>query len=266
MTEPQKKGTEKNIVIILGVLVLIFAILSVYVYMTMNSTYQNYVSTHTYTNIEYDSLFTTYQDYVSIHSYTDTEYDALNATYQNYIMTHSHTDSEYNSQYSTLQSQVADLQAQLDSLTADYQNYIASHTYTNLEYNLLQSQIVSLQNQITSLQSQVNNLNNIVNLAGSTIWVNSQTISQPASSYTYWTASASYAGYISVYVQSSTTTNTYVEVVWSAYGVSYDNTITIGVSGTAVFPVLPASNIQIRVGNTNLINGATETVTVTYHY
>ena len=115
------------------------------------------------------------------------------------------------------------------------------------------------------MNAQVSNLTNIVNLAKSTIWVNSQTISQPANSYTYWNISASYAGYVSVNVQSSTTTNTYVEVVYSSHGVNYDNKIVVGTSGTAVFPILPAS-IEVRVGNTNLINGATETVTITYYY
>jgi predicted PurR-regulated permease PerM len=119
---------------------------------------------------------------------------------------------------------------------------------------------------IASLQNQVSDLNSIINLEKSTVWVNDQTVSQPASSYTYWTVSADYAGYISVQVQTSTTTNTYVRVIWSAYGVNYDHQITVGTSGTAVFPVLPCSNIEIRVGNSNIVNGATETVTITYHY
>jgi predicted PurR-regulated permease PerM len=119
---------------------------------------------------------------------------------------------------------------------------------------------------IASLQNQVGDLNSIINLEKSTVWVNDQTVSQPASSYTYWTVSADYAGYISVQVQTSTTTNTYVRVIWSAYGVNYDHQITVGTSGTAVFPVLPCSNIEIRVGNSNIVNGATETVTITYHY
>jgi chaperonin cofactor prefoldin len=139
---------------------------------------------------------------------------------------------------------------------------------TNLQDQIsdLNSQISSLNSQITNLQSQVNNLTDIVNLAKSTIWVDDQTISQPASSYTYWTVSASYAGYVSVWVQTSTTTNTYVRVIYSSHGVNYDHQIGVGTGGTAVFPLLPCSSIEIRVGNTNLISGATETVTITYHY
>jgi len=126
--------------------------------------------------------------------------------------------------------------------------------------------ISSLNSQITNLQNQVNDLNSIINLEKSTVWVDDQTVSQPASSYTDWTVSASYAGYVSVRVQTSTTDNTYVRVIWSSHGVNYDHSITVGVSGTAVFPILPASSIEIRVGNSNWFSGATETVTITYHY
>jgi hypothetical protein len=98
------------------------------------------------------------------------------------------------------------------------------------------------------------------------VWVNDQTVSQPAGSYTYWIFSANYAGYVVVSVQSSTTSNTYVGVSWSSYGVNYKNTITVGVSGTAVFPVLPTSSVEVVVGNSNLFTGATETVSITYWY
>jgi hypothetical protein len=100
------------------------------------------------------------------------------------------------------------------------------------------------------------------------VLVNSAIVSQPADSYTYWSFNTSnvwYAGYLSVNVSSSTSINTYVQVIYSVHGVNYDNTITVGASGTAVFPVLPAS-IEVRVGNTDLVNGATETVTITYYY
>jgi len=127
--------------------------------------------------------------------------------------------------------------------------------------------ITSLNSQIVSLTIQVSDLNDTVNFHKSAFWVMDHTISQSVHSYTYWTFSASYAGYVSVVVLSSTTTNTYVEVIWNAYGISYDSgQITVGTSGTAHFPILPSSSIEIRVGNTNLFNGATETVTIIYYY
>jgi hypothetical protein len=142
--------------------------------------------------------------------------------------------------------------------------------------------------QASSLNSKVSDLTEIANLDKSTTWVNDTTVTQTANNYTSWSFSARYAGYVSVNVQSSTTNNTYARVIYSAYGVDYDNTITVGTSGTATFPVLPAFImymtpsiigsiltpsinaigyfIEIRVGNTNLVNGATENVTITYYY
>jgi len=125
--------------------------------------------------------------------------------------------------------------------------------------------ITYLNSQILTLTSQKNQFQDIVNLAKSTIWIKSQTVSQTANSYIYWTLSADYAGYVSVTIESSTSSKVYVRIIYSSHGVNYDNQITVGRSGTAVFPILPAS-IEIRVGNKNFLDGATETVTITYYY
>jgi hypothetical protein len=90
-------------------------------------------------------------------------------------------------------------------------------------------------------------------------------VSQPAGTYNFWTHSTTYAGYVRVSVESSTTDKTYIEVLWSSHGVNYDYSLSVGVSGTGVFPVLPSS-VEVRVGNSNLLNGATETVSITYYY
>jgi uncharacterized coiled-coil protein SlyX len=129
------------------------------------------------------------------------------------------------------------------------------------------SQIASKDSQISNLQNQVYELNDTLNLAKSTVWVSNEAVNQPAGSYVYWTRSPSYAGYVAVNVQTSTTTNTYVRVIYgpTTYGVSYDNQISVGTGGWATFPIMPTS-IEIRVGNTNLLNGASETVSIYYYY
>jgi hypothetical protein len=133
------------------------------------------------------------------------------------------------------------------------------------EIDQLERDKANLQSQLNQKNSEIDNLNKIINLQQSTVWVNDETVSNPAGASTYWTRTANYAGYVVMNVETSTTTNTYVQVTYSSHGVSYDEKITVGASGTAVFPVLPAT-ITVRVGNTNLLNGATETVTVTYYY
>ncbi|MGA2309511.1 MAG: hypothetical protein ABSG57_08190 [Candidatus Bathyarchaeia archaeon] len=136
-------------------------------------------------------------------------------------------------------------QAWLSGNITTYNSYVADHHHTDEDYT---------------------NFYNIANLADSTVWVSDQTISQPASSYTLWTLSASYAGYVSVWVQSSSVAGTHVKAIYSSHGVSFNQEIVVSAGDTASFPILPSSSIQIEVGNGNLVNGATETVTITYYY
>jgi predicted PurR-regulated permease PerM len=148
---------------------------------------------------------------------------------------------------------------------------LASLIGANLLYSSMindkDSKISDLNQQITSLSSHGANLTilqAIVNLAASITWVNSKTVSIQAGYETVWNATAKYAGYVSVQVYSSTTSDTYVRVTYSSHGVNYNNTIPVGMSGTAVFPVLPAS-IQISIGNPST-TVANATVTMIYYY
>jgi predicted PurR-regulated permease PerM len=120
--------------------------------------------------------------------------------------------------------------------------------------------------QIASLEGQVNNLTNILNLSNSTIWVNSQTVSQGTGSYFPWIFSASYCGYISVLLQTSNIPYTSVEFTYSAYGMNYSQAQLVSAGNTAFFPILPCSDIIVEVGSGNTSSLATVTVTITYYY
>jgi hypothetical protein len=135
--------------------------------------------------------------------------------------------------------------------------------YTSM-LNNKDSQIADLKNQITFANSTIDRLTAIVNLSNSTIWVDNESINQPAGNFTSWSFSVSYAGYVIVDVLSSSTSKTDVELSYSWNGVNYDNTVNVGSGGSAWFPVLPANNIGVRVINKDLSNGASETVTITY--
>jgi hypothetical protein len=109
----------------------------------------------------------------------------------------------------------------------------------------------------------------IANLGKSSVMVDSATTSQGAGAYTSWTFAIGYAGYVSVQLLNFGPTRTdaaSVEVYYLSHGVNYDNKVWIHVGETAVFPVLPTSNLEVRVGNGYVLNGATETVTMTYYY
>jgi hypothetical protein len=116
--------------------------------------------------------------------------------------------------------------------------------------------ISSLDSQVADLQDQVQCLNRIVSLAQSEV-LNRTMLLQPGGGNTSWTFSASYAGFVSVEVVSFQFTpivnNVYARVVYTAYGVNYDDQIGLGKGGTAVFPVLPSSSIKIIVGNNDPI-------------
>ena len=168
---------------------------------------------------------------------------------------------------------VTNLQSQISQLQNNYDSYVSSHHHTDDDYNSLQDTYNSYlamhhhsDNEYSSVQSQVNDLTITLNLGKNTIWVDQQTISQPASSFTVWTFSASFAGYVSVYVASSTVGGTHVEATYSSNGVNFHQELVVNAGNYAVFPILPSSSIEIGVGNGNILNGATETVTVTYFY
>ena len=96
--------------------------------------------------------------------------------------------------------------------------------------------------------------------------VDREVINQPASACTVWTLRLPYPGYLEVVVHSSTSTNTYVRVRYEAYAVKFDQEIKVGASGTASFPILPSDSVKVYVCNSNLLSGATHTISITYHY
>jgi hypothetical protein len=162
--------------------------------------------------------------------------------------------------------------ARLDSAYNDkiseFNTYAANHSHNNTEYDVFSeanSLLQAYKMTHTHVDADYDSLTATVNLEREAYWRLNQTISQPPSSYTNWTVTASYAGYVSVDVQSSTN-NTYVQLIWSSHGISFDQKIVVGTNGTASFPILPASNIDIRIGNSNVFDEATENVTATYYY
>jgi flagellar basal body-associated protein FliL len=137
--------------------------------------------------------------------------------------------------------------------------------------------------QVFSLNSQVSDLTDTLNLGKSTVLIDNVTFDVPPSSYqelTYPQAfmtpdpaqetTINHAGYISVKIQ-STTNDTYVRVIYSYQGtdnqtLNYDNQMSVRTDEISVFPVLPTSFLEVRVGNSNTNIEATENVTITYCY
>lgn len=163
----------------------------------------------------------------------------------------------------------------------DLQAQIASKNNTITSLN---SQIASLQNQLNNI-NQNNNNNSTADLEAELEQLNAQlqyynsvfllnesegmfdnlSIAQEPSTYTViWQDNINYAGYAAVTIQATSNT-TYVQTLYTYKGVNYNNNVTVGTSGTAYFPVLPGL-LEIRLGNTELVDTNNATVTATYYY
>lgn len=80
----------------------------------------------------------------------------------------------------------------------------------------------------------------------------------------YWNFQVQYAGYIVTSIETSNSTNNYVEAVYISHGVNYDEKVSVVAGGSAYFPVLP-STVQVRIGN-NTLESSTGRVTITLYY
>ena len=179
-------------------------------------------------------------------------------------------------QPTNLRAQINDKDAQIkelqDNITALQTQIISAPNITT--YIL---QIASLEQQLDSMNSTLSDqtdayygLRNITSLALSTILYQQQgTIGSNTSVDTLTSDSGNnligYAGYIAVQVTSNSTT-TYVEAMYRYSNVlSFDQNMTVGTSGTAVFPVLP-STLAVKIVNPDLDNTVNASVTITYYY
>jgi len=205
---------------------------------------------------QYSSLQSRYPSLQSSYNSLQGQYQALNASYTN-----------LQSRYSSLQSQYSSLLSQYFSLQSSYNSLQGQYSSLQSRYSSLQSSYNSLQSRYSSFQSGYNYLLSVANLQQTATWVSAQTVSEGAGSYYSWSFSTPYAGYVTVTVSSSTTSKTYVEISGaSSNGITYDSgEISVGYGGTVSYPVLPGT-VYVYVGNSNSVNGATETVTMNYTY
>ncbi|MCX8152879.1 MAG: hypothetical protein N3E52_00415 [Candidatus Bathyarchaeota archaeon] len=168
-------------------------------------------------------------------------------------------------------------------LTSSLERQIAEKDRTILSLNTqilsLNGQITTLNSQVTSLQEQLNQTNesmaalqsaimtyrSIVYLNESMYLFSVRTITQEANTTTVaYEGELIYAGYISIAVESNSTT-TYVRIIYYYKEVKYDQNVTVGTNGATAFPVLPGP-IQIILGNTERGDTVTATLTARYYY
>ena len=127
----------------------------------------------------------------------------------------------------------------------EYDSYVANHLYNNSMFSLLRD---------------------IIDLNKTIVFQDHYSINHPAVYYTYWNYTIYWAGYLTITIHSSTTTIPYAEVEYTYEETTWELRQTFDDLGSAIFPVLPAPNVQVRIGSTNLLESATYVVSITYHY
>jgi flagellar basal body-associated protein FliL len=170
------------------------------------------------------------------------------------------TNTNLQSQITEKDNTIASLQQQIDYLQATTTNasvYVQQIAYLEQELSLMND-------TLTSAYENMYYYENLTQLQASSILIYQQ---QATIANNTWVDAyndvLNYAGYIVVQA-TSTTNSTYAETLYSSYGVHFDQNVTLGMSGTAVFPVLPGT-VEVRIGNLDQTS-AIATVTVSYYY
>ena len=136
----------------------------------------------------------------------------------------------------------------------------------------LQSQIENLTSEKSSLQSQISDLTEIIDFRKTEEWVDEYFDNVTTGTYMSWNRTIDYAGYLRFdrFGGGSTTTTgeIYAQVTWTTNNhVYYDKKLIYGEDSHFRFPVLPTSNVEVRVGYDDPQNGtANIIVAISYVY
>ena len=116
------------------------------------------------------------------------------------------------------------------------------------------------------MESQIADLNSILNLEKTEYVVKDYAVNQGANNFTKVSVrSYQYSGYLLI-SGTSTTNNAWVKLDYLFDGKVYSFIQTLGTSGELFFAIPKTSSAIIYAGNNNPSDGATETLTIAYHY
>jgi cell division protein FtsB len=172
---------------------------------------------------------------------------------------------------------VSDLNSQIAEKNSAIAELNANVTSLNQQVLALQDDINQQDSEVTDLQDTVDYLNELTEYYVGLLMMNASATLISATTIEPLNASESvmiysyeygleYAGYVGVSVESTSNT-TYVQLLYNYKTVEFNQNVTVGKSGTAYFPVLPAV-IEIWVGNTDTYTGdlVNATVSAAYYY
>jgi hypothetical protein len=177
--------------------------------------------------------------------------------------------TDKNKTISSLQKNIAALQNYLTGNISEISTY--QEQISSLNTKLTNSNATIAQDNATLTQdsAELTQYQNITSLGASDILINQQLITISSSNATNaYDNSLNYCGYL-VIQATSTSKTTYAQTIYSTDGVDFNQTVILGTSGSAVFPVISSSTapttVDVRIGNSDQA-ASNSTVTLTYHY
>jgi len=162
-------------------------------------------------------------------------------------------------------------QTAIDSLNATITDQDEQISLLNSTKQDLESQIDTLNSEMDDAQNQIDNLTEITELKKTEDWIDDYFDNVSTGTYMAWNRTIEYAGYIRFdRFGGGSTTETgeiYAQVIWiSNNGVLFDQRKVFGKDTHFRFPVLPTSNLEVRVGYDDPENGTANAVIVTISY
>jgi len=170
-------------------------------------------------------------------------------------------------QLSTLNSQITSLNSNLSTLTVQANN-------KDTKIQELSNQISLLTNQNNELNSKLDNLTYYkLNQNVTELWLDDTATTLQSGEATIWNRTILYPGYLTINKIGGGSTKAggdyYVQVTYSSGPVYYNQKFTLGKStpefGGLNFPLLPTSNLELKVGYDNIEN-STADIRITASY
>lgn len=163
----------------------------------------------------------------------------------------------------SLNQQVAEKASTLAALNSQLSEKDDEVSSLNSQISALQNTLKAKDSQLSYLNSSILRLQNYLYLNVSETLVSTDITVEANSTTTVWYDFLPFAGYILVYVQSSSNT-TYVELSYVYHEVNYHSIVRVGNNGTAAFPILPAT-VEIKVGNLDAASADTSIMAVYFY-
>lgn len=136
----------------------------------------------------------------------------------------------------------------------------------NVEVAELTSQVASLSDETARLSGELTNLTDSIKLNVTEVWLDDEAVRLRSGEVASWNRTVPYAGYLSIDQVgggSNQTGGDYsVQVTYSSGPVYFDQKYVLGKSmpqfGGLNFPLLPTSNLELRVGYDNVENSTAD--------